>query len=36
MNETFFLWEYLQTVKKPVVIYGMGDGCEKIVRVCGV
>lgn len=34
MNETFFLWEYLQTVKKPVVIYGMGDGCEKIVRVC--
>ncbi len=32
--ETQFLWEYLQTVKKPVVLYGMGDGCEKIVRTC--
>lgn len=33
-NELPFLWEHLQRTKKPVVLYGMGDGCEKIVRVC--
>lgn len=32
--EEQFLWEYLQRVKKPIVIYGMGDGCEKIYHVC--
>ena len=30
-----FLWDRLQLSEKPVVIYGMGDGCEKIMRVCG-
>ena len=24
------LWEYLRTVKKKIVLYGMGDGAEKI------
>lgn len=33
-DDSFYLWEYLQTAEKPVVIYGMGDGCEKIMRVC--
>lgn len=28
------LWETLKEAKKPVVIYGMGDGCDKILRVC--
>lgn len=36
LGEKQYIWEYLQTVKKPVVIYGMGDGCEKIVKVCNV
>ncbi len=34
METEAFLWEYLQTVQKPVVIYGMGDGCEKILAAC--
>ena len=28
------LWEYLQGVSKPVVLYGMGDGALKILEVC--
>ena len=28
------IWEYLQTQQKPVVIYGMGDGAQKIINVC--
>ncbi len=28
------IWEYLQTQQKPVVIYGMGDGAQKIMNVC--
>ncbi len=32
--EKQFLWEYLRQADRPIVIYGMGDGCEKIHRVC--
>ena len=28
------LWEYLQGTKKTVVMYGMGNGADKILRVC--
>ena len=27
------LWHYLQTVKKPIVLYGMGNGADKIINV---
>lgn len=27
------LWHYLQTVKKPIVLYGMGNGADKIIEV---
>lgn len=27
------LWEKLKNAKKPIVIYGMGDGCDKILGV---
>ncbi|MGI6153033.1 MAG: FkbM family methyltransferase [Christensenellaceae bacterium] len=44
IKEKKSLWDYLKTVKKPVVLYGMGNGAEKIhkeldrigVRVDGV
>jgi FkbM family methyltransferase len=29
----FFLWEYLQSVTKPVVLFGTGDGADKILTV---
>lgn len=28
------IWTYLQNTAKPVLIYGMGDGCDKIMAVC--
>jgi len=28
------LWEKLKKSKKNIVIYGMGDGCDKILKVC--
>ncbi len=28
------LWTVLKDAKKPIVIYGMGDGCDKILAVC--
>ena len=28
------LWRYLQSVDRPVVLYGMGDGADKIIAVC--
>lgn len=28
-----FLWEYLKTAKKPIVLYGMGNGADKIITV---
>lgn len=27
------LWEYLKTAEKPIVLYGMGNGADKIIRV---
>lgn len=29
-----YLWEQLQQETRPIVLYGMGDGAEKILRVC--
>ncbi len=28
------LWEYLRTTDKTVVMYGMGNGADKILRIC--
>ena len=28
------LWHYLATAKKPILMYGMGNGADKILRVC--
>lgn len=28
------IWTYLKQATKPIVIYGMGDGCDKILAVC--
>lgn len=28
------IWETLRETKKPILIYGMGDGCDKILSVC--
>ncbi len=27
------LWKYLKTAEKPIVLYGMGNGADKIIRV---
>lgn len=27
------LWKYLQTAQKPIVLYGMGNGADKIINV---
>ena len=27
------LWQYLKTVNKPIVLYGMGNGADKIINV---
>ena len=27
------LWEYLKKTDKPIVLYGMGNGADKIVSV---
>lgn len=27
------LWQYLKTTKKPIVLYGMGNGADKIINV---
>ncbi|MBR2615781.1 MAG: FkbM family methyltransferase [Clostridia bacterium] len=34
MEQQFYLWDYLIQTKKNIVIYGMGDGCDKILGVC--
>lgn len=34
LKETMSLWDRLKQTEKPILIYGMGDGCEKIFRVC--
>ncbi len=28
------LWSYLSSVTKPILMYGMGNGADKILRVC--
>jgi len=33
MENNAFLWEYLQSAKKPIVMYGTGDGADKILSV---
>lgn len=33
LSETRSLWQYLKNVKKPIYIYGMGDGALKIISV---
>ncbi len=32
-RETISVWRYLKETSKPVIIYGMGDGAEKILKV---
>ena len=27
------LWDYLKTATKPIVLYGMGNGADKIIKV---
>lgn len=34
LDEKISLWDYLKSVQKPIVIYGMGDGALKIMAVC--
>lgn len=29
------IWRYLQSTKKSIVLYGMGNGADKIISVCG-
>ena len=28
------LWQYLASTSKPIVMYGMGNGADKILAVC--
>lgn len=28
------IWTYLKETTRPILIYGMGDGCDKILAVC--
>lgn len=28
------LWQYLATAEKPILLYGMGNGADKIIHVC--
>ena len=28
------LWEYLAATDRPIVMYGMGNGADKILSVC--
>ena len=34
LQDVPYLWEYLTTVKKPVVLYGMGNGADEILDRC--
>lgn len=34
LNLTQDLWHYLATADKPILLYGMGNGADKIIRVC--
>ena len=33
MFKVIYLWDYLKTAKKPIVLYGMGNGADKIISV---
>lgn len=33
MQETLSVWELLQHTKKPIVLYGMGNGADKNYRL---
>jgi len=37
ITEKIFLWDYLKTINnsKPIVLYGMGNGADKILDLCG-
>lgn len=35
LDEQTSLWQRLKVAKKPIYIYGMGDGAEKIIAVLG-
>lgn len=32
VKETQSVWEYIRTTDKPIALYGMGDGAQKIMR----
>ena len=34
VKETQSVWDVLQRETRPIALYGMGDGAEKILRVC--
>lgn len=34
MNYSTCLWDRLRETDRPILIYGMGDGCDKIYAVC--
>lgn len=34
VTETESVWDVLQRETRPIALYGMGDGAEKILRVC--
>lgn len=34
LSESLPVWERLQKTKKPVVLYGMGNGADKILQIC--
>lgn len=36
VTEKVSIWEYIRDCKKPIVLYGMGDGAEKIIRAMSV
>ena len=29
------VWQYLSSLNRPIVMYGMGNGADKILKVCG-
>ena len=35
LDQEPYLWDYLQTVQKPIVLYGMGNGADAILDRCG-
>lgn len=34
MEECGDVWQYLSGLRRPIVLYGMGDGADKMLRVC--